>query len=327
MIQGQGQGGKKTIAANADTIESEFKAIAQTILDGMGANDVSIDDGIPELSHASAMTSGDVSGFIYEISTDGTNYTTWAEAPGASYSQANGVTWDLSKAGTLTAGTHYRLTFKVWPSQEALDLIANLNNGTVKWDDLDDEVQSQINKDGNSYTLKTNTHLNQTYSFKGVTYTDPVELVSGDMPLESVNMDVKKIWNDSINTRNRANEVEFYLLVDGKYYQKDGSLSATLTGNEYILYTRDANILKLENDSRKEWKDTVSIALGFMEVSGTSVEVLESGHSYSLEEKAAHSWKLNKDSDGNVTGYRLDGNGNKIDDYTSYSMEFKSQVI
>ena len=149
-----------TIAANADTIEGEFKAIAETILNELGAANVSVDDGIPELSSVSAMTSGDASGFIYEISTDGTNYTKWEAAPGASYSQANGVTWDLSKAGTLEAGTHYRLTFNVWPSQEAYDLIANLNNGLVDWDDLSTDVQSQINKDGDTYTLKSNTHLN-----------------------------------------------------------------------------------------------------------------------------------------------------------------------
>ena len=43
-------------------------------------------------------------------------------------------------------------------------------------------VLAMIDKNGNTYTLKTNTHLNQTYSYNGVTYTDPVSFTPGKMP-------------------------------------------------------------------------------------------------------------------------------------------------
>ena len=52
----------------------------------------------------------------------------WEDAPAAGYSSTNGVTWDLSDAGALLDETIYTITFDVWPSQEAYDLLANLNN-------------------------------------------------------------------------------------------------------------------------------------------------------------------------------------------------------
>jgi hypothetical protein len=37
------------------------------------------------------------------------------------------------------AGVTYQVRFKVWPSQEAYDYIAKLNNGTIQYDELPDE--------------------------------------------------------------------------------------------------------------------------------------------------------------------------------------------
>ena len=274
-------GGVSTINGTDSTaLNNAFSDIAYTIIENLGATNVSIDDGVTDLSSVSAQVpSGITGGYEYYYKTEGSdNWIKWTDAPGATYTEENGVTWDLSSTGTLPAGTTYRVKFNVWPSQEALDLIANLNNGTVDIDDLDDDVKSQIS--GNKtdgYTLATNTHLNTTYSFKGNTYTDPITpLPSGDMPLISEQMKVKKKYVDSINPTSRFTEIDFYLLEDGKYYQKDGTTSTTFDESKvYVMPVTAAT----------SWENKVYIAPGFIETTSNGFEVLETGHKYSLEEK------------------------------------------
>ena len=78
IITGQGQGGRETISANADTIESKFKEIAQTILNEMGAKNVAVDDGIPTLSSVSSQVVGETSGYHYYIKPAGASeFTDW----------------------------------------------------------------------------------------------------------------------------------------------------------------------------------------------------------------------------------------------------------
>ena len=286
------------IATDSQAINDAFDDIASTIIENLGSSNYALDDGIPTLSGISAMvgSDGEVDGFKYEIKgPNDTTFSTWSEAPGASYSSDNGVTWDLTKAGTLAANTTYALEFTVWPSQEAYDLIANLNNGLVSWDNLDDSVKAQIDKNGNTYTLKTNTHLKQTYSFNGQTFEDPVTFKPGSMPLVSYEMDVFKEWDDSINPRNRTDKVDFYLLVDGKYYQNDGSFKDgdDAKDNAYILET--------EAD---EWTDSVQIAPGFATLENGVLDVKETGHKYQLEEIPSTD-----------------------PDYEGYSQEFTTQTV
>ncbi|MBQ3384374.1 MAG: Cna B-type domain-containing protein [Erysipelotrichaceae bacterium] len=286
VITGEGQGGQKAISANADTIESEFKAIAETILNNLGANNVTVDDGVPELSSVSTSVSGAADGFKYYIKEKGAaDFSEWTDHPGTAYSENNGVTWDLGNAGTLKDGTTYRLQFKVWPSQEAYDLIADLNNGTVAWDSLSDDVKSQINKSGNTYTLKTNTHLNTTYTFNGKTYTDPGNPGTGAMPLVSSQMNVRKAFAHAINDTSPYSKLNFYLTVDGKYYMSDGSLSETVptkdsTGYYTVKLPVDESLSGEAFWAPENWTGSVYIAPGFM--NGTTV--LEKGHKYSLYE-------------------------------------------
>lgn len=263
---------------DANGIKEAFKNIASTIVSNLGASGVSVDDGVTDLSSVSATVHGTAGGYKYYYGDKSSNnWTEWTAAngaPGATYSEDNGVTWDLSNVGPLAAGTTYRVQFTVWPSQEALDLIANLNNGTVEYDKLSDDVKAQISGDKTSgYTLKTNTHLNTTYSFKGDTYTDPITpLPSGDMPLASEQMTVEKQFAHSINAQDPFTSIMFYLKVDGKYYQKDGTTSATLD---------ESKAYELPVNTSNDWKNNVYIAPGFME----GEEVLEPGHKYTLEEK------------------------------------------
>ncbi len=299
--------GKETISAgSAEDIKQAFQNIAQTIVSELGSSEVSIDDGIPQLANISAAVSGTAGGYEYYTATldegetvddlTDADFSPWSGAPGASFSEDNGVTWDLSSVDQLDGNTVYRIRFKVWPSQEAYDIIANLNNGTVSWDSLDDSIKAQINKNGNTYSLKTNTHLNQSYSFNGHSYTDPVVFEEAALPLVSYTMNVNKFWDDSINPRNRTDKVDFYLKVGDLYYQKDGTF-ANSKANAYILET--------SKDTTPAWYDSVQIAPGFATLnSDNTLDVKEVGHKYVLEEIPS--------TDPN---------------YEGYSQEFTSQTV
>ena len=54
----------------------------------------------------------------------------------ASYDKNGELVWDLSPLGTLEEGATYRISFIVWPDQDAYDYVANLNNGIsgYTWD-------------------------------------------------------------------------------------------------------------------------------------------------------------------------------------------------
>jgi len=313
--------GVDTISAGSkEAIQAAFQSIAHTIVSDLGSSQVSIDDGVTELSSVSAQVSGPTGGYeYYKKGPNDSDFVKWSGAPGASFSDDNGVTWDLSDVGTLEANTTYRIKFKVWPSQAAYDLIANLNNETQKISDTDitDDVRSQLtvkigsttyefdsstkrwkpSNDSSSegvtsaqlqtmiessnnveYNLKTNTHLNTSYDYNGVSYTDVVKDVpNGSMLLESELMIVQKMFAHSINAQDPFTSIMFYLKEDGKYYQKDGTTSETFNENK---------VYELPVNTDNDWKNTVYIAPGFAEVNtdGT-LEILEPGHNYTLEEK------------------------------------------
>jgi len=292
VITGQGQGGVKTIAANADTIESEFKAIAETALQSMGANSVSVDDGVPSLSSVSAQTVGEAGAFEYYIATgenpSDSDFSPWPNAPGASYSNDNGVTWDLSKVGTLPEKTTYRLKFTVWPSQEAYDLIADLNNGVVTKTAAELDAANIVKGSDGKYTLKTNSHLNTTYTFKDTTYTDDNPWTEKEMDLPTETLKVKKIWNNPTDWHigdDSGNSVQLYLTKDGKNY---------LYGDNAITVAPDS-----EGDLIWESEEEIYISCGFIKQNTTThaYEVLEDGHDYSIAEPEsfAYYWDLNAD--------------------------------
>ena len=96
----------------------------------------------------------------------------------ASYNKDTGaVVWNMGNNFQLEDGVTYMVTFRVWPSQEAYDLIADLNNGVKVYaagqsNSITDEQRSQVVEikaptatEQGEYTLKTNTDsVNATYS-------------------------------------------------------------------------------------------------------------------------------------------------------------------
>ncbi len=195
------------------------------------------------------------------------------------------VIWDINEGSEelVEDGVTYTMIFTMWPSQEAYDMIADLNNGTIDYDkDLSQAEKDQVFLDGNVYYLKTNTKatvdytsvklINGKISGTPTSASAPIEDPKGKMNLDTSIMTVRKEFAHLINEADPYEEIVFYLLVDGKYYNKDGTLSDTLD---------ESKVYAINLPKGGKWEDTVYIAPGLMR----GGEILETGHNYSLEEK------------------------------------------
>ncbi|MBR3395027.1 MAG: VWA domain-containing protein, partial [Firmicutes bacterium] len=269
--------GAGTINGTSTTaMHDAFSQIAGEIVAGMAAANVTVDDGIPSLSNVSAnVTAGEAGGFKYYITPKGGEETEWVEGvPGATYDESNGVTWDLGEAGELQEGWVYSIEFTVWPSQEAYDTIADLNNGVITMTDKELEAAgiAKPTAEGQPYTLKTNTHLNTTFTDPSGHVYDVVKenLVSEAMALPTETIGVQKIWNNKLDQQNPPAGVKLILTKDGKDY----------------LYGDNAIEVSSNEDPDKNWKvDDIYISLGQIKKSTDgSYEILETGHDYEIVE-------------------------------------------
>ena len=78
-------------------------------------------------------------------------------ADGTPYTQKE-IVWNLGGQDLLIEGGTYSVSFIIWPSQEAYDLVADLNNSKRDFNTLNDVEKSQVIFEGGVYKLKTNTH-------------------------------------------------------------------------------------------------------------------------------------------------------------------------
>ncbi len=252
------------VGSSADEMQSHFNNIAQTIVNNLGAGGVTIDDGIPTLSNVSAnVSAGDAGGFTYYIKppVGAEDFIEWDDAPGASYSQTNGVTWDLGEVGELQNGTIYRLKFIVWPSQKAYDTIADLNNGLIEFDDLTDEQKASVagSKD-TGYTLKTNTHLYTNFTdMNGQTFGIVNDARPEAMPLPTETISVEKLWHNYLDSRSDTD----------------------IDGIQLVLNRDDEEYLEFDVSAPSWKKDDIYISCGQI-VEG---EIKETGHDYYVTEK------------------------------------------
>jgi len=258
-------------------MEAAFSQIAGKIVAGMAAANVTVDDGIPSLSNVSAnVTAGEAGGFKYYIKPANGTETEWVAgatgeddkgAPGATYDESNGVTWDLGEAGALKEGWIYSIEFTVWPSQEAYDTIADLNNGVKTMTQAELDAAGIGKRDDGSYYLLTNTHLYTTFTDpSGNTYEDvEQEVVSEAMELPTKTISVQKIWNNFLDRQNPPPGVKLILERDGNEY---------LSGDNAI-----------EVSSSNSWKrDDIYISLGQIKKTASGYEILETGHDYEIVE-------------------------------------------
>ncbi|MBQ6272873.1 MAG: VWA domain-containing protein [Oscillospiraceae bacterium] len=380
-------GGEETIAAtNEAEINAAFQGIATTIVNDLGASNVTADDGIPQLADVSASVSGQAGGYKYYISypltlvTQGAhageysytykddqgqpvtayvaasnvagavdrnaaNYSVepgytyvedeshnriyyktevWEDAPSAGYSSSNGVTWDLSDAGVLADETIYTITFDVWPSQEAYDLLANLNNKMPGWtlDKLDDATLEQmvVTLNGSDYGYTPGaTEGTGTWSNGTTTY------ASTDAFLVAINAALQQdenavYYNILTNTHlyttyeydgQEYNDPPEHGLVSGamvledqtigivKYWHndldalaaEDISLTITRDGEHYMDVVMGSPVKIGEHEWKQEPDVDLYISCGIMTVDDqNNLTMNTTGHDYSVIENDGSPW-------------------------------------
>lgn len=195
------------------------------------------------------------------------------------------VIWDINpnSEDLMEDGVTYTMIFTMWPSQDAYDLVANLNNGVVNYDDLSQAERDQVYLENGVYYLKTNTAASVDYttvrmvngevSGDPVPASAPIEDPKGKMNLDKNEISVRKEFSHLINEADPYEEIRFYVLVDGKYYNNDGTFSDTLDEDKvYAINLPDAD---------GKWEGKLSIAPGLMR----GGKILETGHNYTLVEK------------------------------------------
>lgn len=274
-------------ASNTTVLVEAFNKIAHDI-NTSGIGDASIVDGTPNNIVTSSGTSNlldvDGSSFKYYKSTDGVNFTPWTNAPAATLSSDKTVTWDLGDE-LLENGVTYKITFDVWPSQETLDLIADLKNNPDLYDTLPTSITKYLLRSGSgvnaTYNLRTNTTalLNFVDTRPGG-ITGPSAYVNPD-PVETKateSMVVTKEWHVDNVSDFEDEDVELYVNRDGKNWYK-------------IDLVRDS-------EDPKKFTGTAYISVGIITEHDGVVTLKTTGHEYSFSELGndAYHWEIKADT-------------------------------
>ncbi|MBQ3760166.1 MAG: VWA domain-containing protein, partial [Synergistaceae bacterium] len=290
------------LATNDTAMEEAFEAITQSIKAQLGFGDVEITDGITSMtsSEMKVMQEVDPDSFTYyryggEDNKYGTatNMQEWdtREEDGcaaASYNKNDGtVHWDMGEGFQLEDKVTYVVTFRVWPSQAAYDLIADLNNNVKKYADLTDAEKEQVEvitepsgTTPGSYALRTNTkEVKATYNKTTktgdvVTISDTEDITATyhegsiqNMALSSSTISLKKEFEHDIYATDISQlNVKVKLIDDGHYYPSD------------------ANPMVFELKAPDWGVEGIYIAPGLLTGTGANTKVLSSGHEFTLEE-------------------------------------------
>jgi len=250
-----------------------------------------ITDGLTMQTSVNAdLATGGAAGFTYTRS-DGAAY----DGPKATFDGST-VTWDMGDS-LLANGVTYTLSFRVWPSQEAYDTVAGLQNGTISWADVDlDQYARTDNGDGTySYLLKTNTSnkLSYTQVLTKTTSVKPGGTLNSDGSITGTDGytyifgSSTKVWTGTMDvsgTTEAENPTGMDLKTTSATIKKawiGGSATegASVTLALYIDGVPSDKTVTLNEGNN--WTTSVAIVPGIVDKTGTT---LEKGHDYTLSE-------------------------------------------
>ncbi len=225
-------------------------------------------------AYSGSVSSGNILTVEWTETTDFYNY----KPPTAYYDEASSaVIWNLNTLGTLLDDVTYTVTFEVYPSQYTLDLIADLKNGYISYDDLDDNIKAYLIYDEatDSYKLLTNTTATLTYTDTRTTageqsadYENPDPVSTGAVTLAALT----KNWSNTLLDDDRGKPDSMIM-----YVTRDGASRYTIT---------------LEDP---DWYGEVYISYGILTVdTDGNVVIKTEGHNYSFAEPEAleYYWDL-----------------------------------
>ncbi|MGI5932375.1 MAG: vWA domain-containing protein, partial [Eubacterium sp.] len=301
-------------ASDQSALNQAFANIIEDIQKNFTYTKVDITDGLTSMT-ASTVISGSADSFTYKITDkDGNDITSTelTKIPGrASYnSSTHSVEWKMGDYD-LKDGATYTVSFTVWPSQEAYDLVADLNNGIKSYEGLTDAQKAQIAKkaDG-TYGLNTNTTAQVNYQTvkretgKDPVYTDhdPAAMTNPDpMGLTASTLKLRKEWQDSsdpsqllaILKENPDYKVTLNLKKNSKAYKSGITITPTVSrdsdGNPVSAVWPEKTIdiapgLMVKQDTMKSYGlDTSKYTK--VTYQGTVYYILEKGADYDITEQ------------------------------------------
>ncbi|MBO4831875.1 MAG: S-layer homology domain-containing protein [Oscillospiraceae bacterium] len=210
----------------------------------------------------------------------------WENPPEDSQAKDNNgsVVWNI--AGVLEDDVVYSLTFECATSQDALDLVAELKNGTKTIADLPEDLQDYVFDDGEgNYSIKTNGDLTVTY--EDTRFPDAeIEPYKPDLnikpvPLEATQITIEKTWVGQYQEEEEAPKITIGIKSDDPEASEDSFelafASGTHTGQRYI-------------------------STGVMTVDGAgNVTTAVTGHDFELTEKVegsnlSYHWELHAET-------------------------------
>ena len=256
-------------ANNTAELKNAMANIFGQIIEGIGSTEII--DGTT--SHV--VISETASSHLLDVDTSSFKYyknnVVWEDAPEAHLNEDGQVIWDLGKNIILEDGVTYKVTFDVWPSQETLDLMADLKNQTVSYDGLPAEIKKYITCEGTNCTLRTNTTAIVNYVDTRPNGTDngtSVYVNPDPVPTTAVKiMEVVKKWNGGAEQ-----DVNLYVSRD--------------TDNTWFKVPVTTSELKSEGEA--------AIAIGILTDHDNVVNLRTTGHNYTFYEDGnnAYHWEI-----------------------------------
>ena len=234
------------------------------------------------------------------------DFTSWNPATEncneAEYDEESGsVVWDMGHRFVPEAGCTYRVSFIVWPSQEAYDILAKCKNDQAFYDTLTDEQKAQIIRTGTSpnysYTLKTNDKDPRTTFTDARKTGDSVETGNEtktlkfnevpDLNLASHTISVKKEWNNELNDGREPAPVTLGVRALGMDDPDTAGIDESIFS---IIHVSEST----------SWGGSSNISTGLMKVVNGVKTVYEHGHDFTLTEDvdadARYHWELTADT-------------------------------
>ena len=314
-----GLGGNFIDAKTTSAMSEALSGIASQITNNLSLSQVSFTDGLT--SETEIAVNGAVGDFVYRKGVWDGNKDTLKNLPewdiaedGVSPASFSGgsVKWDLGNYA-LSNNETATVTFTVWPSQDAYDTVAKLNNGVLNYDDLTDTVKESIIKTNDGYALRTNTTASLKYCVKTVSSAGADSEVCPEtptiidnpeetIPLSGATLSLLKIWQDTIAGEDRGTSVELKLKKDGREYVKVKEGDELVETFSFTPETYTATTADVDGKNYDAWKYNyqISIAPGVMisknsksyagiDSLGKYTEVgdyliLDEGHDYEIEE-------------------------------------------
>ena len=288
-------------ATDTQALIDALEAIVDEISSSVGYTNIAMTDGLTDLT-SSMKIDGKISDLTYTRS--GGSYgsgTVWADAPQATTTD-DAINWDLGST-VLEDGVTYSVSFLVWPKQESYDLVADLNNGKISYDELTDSQKSSIIESSDGlYTLKTNTDY-PTLTYSTITTTtsnagtetiisDPTTInIENPKPVGLANekLTLEKKWEDTLDPSQREEvngEVTLHFYKDDQPYEQNIKLTeADDWMLEDYISIAPGIIVSSESDTYDLLKhDHIEYSFD-----GKTYIILETGHDYYFEEENINS--------------------------------------